>query len=97
MRINVRILPSYSGRKTNPLKELSPTLEAKFFILYYTRIYCLSLAMNNLKVLVANRGEISGRILAAAREQTMSTVAIYSEEDRFAGYRQRTSLLLPRT
>ena len=38
-------------------------------------------------LLAANRGEIASRILAAARELDMATVAVYSEEDRFAGYR----------
>lgn len=39
-----------------------------------------------LKVLVANRGEIAGRIIAAARELGIGTAAIYSAEDSFAGY-----------
>ncbi|KJZ73338.1 Pyruvate carboxylase [Hirsutella minnesotensis 3608] len=43
--------------------------------------------MKQPKVLVANRGEIASRILAAAKECSMSTVAIYSKEDEFAGYR----------
>lgn len=44
-------------------------------------------SMKRPTVLAANRGEIASRILAAARELDMATVAIYSEEDRFAGYR----------
>ncbi|KAM4067153.1 carbamoyl-phosphate synthase L chain, ATP binding domain-containing protein [Hirsutella rhossiliensis] len=41
------------------------------------------------KVLVANRGEISSRIVTAAGEVGMSTMVIYSEQDRLAGYLQR--------
>ncbi|MBX9633455.1 MAG: ATP-grasp domain-containing protein, partial [Magnetospirillum sp.] len=39
------------------------------------------------KLLVANRGEIAIRICRAATELGMSTVAIYSQEDRFALHR----------
>ncbi len=39
------------------------------------------------KLLVANRGEIAIRICRAATELGMSTVALYSQEDRFALHR----------
>jgi len=39
------------------------------------------------KLLVANRGEIAIRICRAATELGMSTVAVYSQEDRFALHR----------
>ncbi len=39
------------------------------------------------RLLVANRGEIAIRILRAATELELSTVAIYSQEDRFALHR----------
>ncbi|KAL2073977.1 hypothetical protein VTL71DRAFT_7755 [Oculimacula yallundae] len=41
------------------------------------------------KLLVANRGEIAVRIFRAAHELSLSTVAIYSNEDRLAGHRQK--------
>src|SRR5262245_33005202 len=40
-------------------------------------------------VLVANRGEISIRVMRAANELGMRTVAIYSQEDRFSLHRTK--------
>jgi hypothetical protein len=40
------------------------------------------------KILAANRGEISVRILRSADELGMRTAAIYAYEDRFSGHRQ---------
>lgn len=45
--------------------------------------------MKQVRLLVANRGEIASRVLASARELDMYTIAIFSAEDRFAGYRQK--------
>ena len=39
------------------------------------------------KLLVANRGEIAIRILRAAAELKLSTVSIYTYEDRFSPHR----------
>lgn len=38
------------------------------------------------KVFVANRGEIAARVVSAARELGMSTIAIFSAEDTHSGY-----------
>jgi len=39
------------------------------------------------KILVANRGEIAIRVMRAASEMGIRTVAIYAEEDKFALHR----------
>ena len=39
------------------------------------------------KILVANRSEIAIRVMRAATELGIRTVAIYSQEDRFALHR----------
>src|SRR5690606_14768723 len=39
------------------------------------------------KILVANRGEIAIRVMRAAAEMGIRTVAIYAEEDKFALHR----------
>ncbi|MCL1790824.1 MAG: pyruvate carboxylase [Peptococcaceae bacterium] len=41
------------------------------------------------KILVANRGEISTRIFRACKELAIRTIAIYSEEDKYALFRTR--------
>ena len=40
------------------------------------------------KILIANRGEIAVRIIRACKEMGISTVAVYSEQDRNAQYVQ---------
>ncbi|KAJ4147904.1 hypothetical protein LMH87_002402 [Akanthomyces muscarius] len=47
------------------------------------------------KVLVANRGEIAARVLSAARELGMPTVAIFAAEDKSAGYHNKADEALP--
>ncbi|MDV7647529.1 biotin carboxylase N-terminal domain-containing protein, partial [Acinetobacter baumannii] len=39
------------------------------------------------KILIANRGEIAIRVMRAATEMGIRTVAIYAEEDKFALHR----------
>lgn len=58
------------------------------FVLSYLFIHQTHRSMAHHTVLVANRGEIASRIIAAAKEAGMSTVAIYSEQDRFSGHLQ---------
>ena len=41
------------------------------------------------KVLVANRGEIAIRIIRALGELGISSIAIYSKEDRYALFRTK--------
>ena len=41
------------------------------------------------KILVANRGEIAIRILRAASELKIRTVAMYSDEDRYSLHRYK--------
>ena len=43
------------------------------------------------KILAANRSEIAIRIFRAAEESGISTVAVYSKEDRFALHRFKTN------
>jgi hypothetical protein len=51
--------------------------------------------MGKPKLLAANRGEIAVRVFRAAHELSMSTVGIYSGEDRLAGHRQSNIPLFP--
>ncbi|HET9391843.1 MAG TPA: biotin carboxylase N-terminal domain-containing protein, partial [Steroidobacteraceae bacterium] len=41
-------------------------------------------------ILVANRGEIAIRVMRAATELSIRTVAIYSQEDRFSLHRTKS-------
>lgn len=58
-------------------------------------IFCLNLWLHNTldtmastKILVANRGEIAVRIFRTAHELSMTTIAVYAEEDENGGHRQ---------
>jgi pyruvate carboxylase len=42
------------------------------------------------RLLVANRGEIAIRVMRAASELGLATVAIYSQEDRFSLHRTKS-------
>jgi len=43
-------------------------------------------------ILVANRGEIAIRVMRAATELGIRTVAIYSQEDRFSLHRTKSEI-----
>ena len=47
------------------------------------------------KVLVANRGEIAIRIFRALSELGITTVSIYSKEDRYAMFRSKADESYP--
>ena len=47
------------------------------------------------KVMVANRGEIAIRVFRACRELGISTVSIYSKEDRYAAFRSKSDESYP--
>lgn len=49
---------------------------------------------NKKKLLVANRGEIAIRIFRAAAELNISTVAIYSNEDKSSLHRYKSRWIL---
>jgi pyruvate carboxylase len=45
--------------------------------------------MNITKLLVANRGEIAIRVMRAANELNIPTVALYTYEDRYSQHRYK--------
>jgi len=47
------------------------------------------------KVMVANRGEIAIRVFRACQELGISTVSIYSKEDRYAAFRSKSDESYP--
>ena len=47
------------------------------------------------KVLVANRGEIAIRVFRALSELGISSIAIYSKEDRYALFRSKADEAYP--
>ncbi|TQV93508.1 pyruvate carboxylase [Cordyceps javanica] len=59
------------------------------------RVVNTDAALRPTKVLVANRGEIAARIFLAARELNMSTLAIFSNEDKDAGYHRKADEAVP--
>lgn len=55
----------------------------------HSRLRANSSIMNLKKIMVANRGEIPIRVFRTAHELSLSTVAIFSHEDRLSMHRQK--------